>query len=126
MTEKTNDENRLDQLLDSLPGSAPASDAFLERLLAIPATELALIPERGKPKRSKNGDSWLNALVLRGLGLRPSQLLPQAIGLAAAGSLGIMLGMSSIARHETPIEVFDTTAYMLGDPGLARDLEDVD
>lgn len=122
------DAGALDALLESAPRPAAATAAFMTRLEDIPSAAAKV--GAGRP----GGVSRLSAVRPRPAAL-PGWLfgrgmLAQAAGLAMAGALGVMLGLSGLARPDGSAagtyEVLDASEYVLGDPGLMRDLEEVE
>lgn len=106
----------LNTLLDSLPAPAPSDAALIARLMDIPGSQ---------PRAQNAGQPGVSVGKILSDLFRP-RLLPQAAGLVLAGVMGVMLGLSGVDRPSGPIAVFDASAYMFGDPGLFRDLEDID
>ena len=111
----------IDRFLDASPVPEAASDAFLERLHRISSEPTNMVPSKSK---SRNVIKIL--LDLAGLSMpRPAALIPQAVGLFAAGLVGIMLGLSTFGISASA-ERADAYAYMFGNPTLESELLELD
>lgn len=112
----------LDKLLASLPEPAPANAALRDRLDAIST----LPQDHSAPARPANrGGNSLFAAFFGGGASRA--LMPQAAGLlmiCLAG--GVALGLSDFSAAREQSMVVDPSAYFFGDPGLDKDLEELD
>ena len=118
----------LDKLLAGLPAPAPASAALCDRLEAISTLpqdhNAPARPARPGQLANRGGYSIFTALF--GSGASPA-LIPQAAGLlmiCLAG--GVALGLSDFAAPRETTLVVDPSAYFFGDPGLDKDLEELD
>lgn len=116
--EALKEADALDALLNSMPTPAPANTTLIDRLMNIPDT--LVVSGQENSRRTGGGASEAFWKLFR------PRLLPQAAGILIAGVMGVMLGLSGVDRPSGPVAVFDASAYMFGDPGLARDLEDID
>lgn len=112
----------LDKLLAGQPAPAPANAALRDRLEAISA----LPQNHSAPARPANRDGFSLFAALFGGGASRA-LIPQAAGLlmiCLAG--GVALGLSDFAVARETTLVVDPSAYFFGDPGLDKDLEELD
>ncbi len=112
----------LDKLLAGQPAPAPANAALRDRLDAI-----STLPQNhSAPARPANRGG--NSLFAAFFGSGASRaLMPQAAGLlmiCLAG--GVALGLSDFAAAREQSMVVDPSAYFFGDPGLEKDLEELD
>ena len=104
--------DRLDRALSALPSPEGADSAFLRRLATIPYTTA----RQGLPRP---GPRWTGAFAAA-LGIR--SLAPQGLAIAAAGIVGVWLGLSlSLPSGRTPVAL-DNSAYFAFNPGLDQDL----
>lgn len=117
----------LDRLLASLPAPAPASAALKDRLEAV-----SQLPQEGRDASAVR-KGQLGPAIFRALfgDIAPRSLIPQAAGLTmiclvGGVVLGLSSGMSGYADPAGTILQLDPTAYVFGDPGLERDLEELD
>lgn len=100
----------IDRALDSLDAPAKADTAFLKRLATIPHQPG---PAAGRTPASFGG-------FLRGL-FASRAMLPQGLGIAAAGLIGIWLGAADVsADHQ--IANLDAGQLLLANPDLSDDL----
>lgn len=116
----------LDRLLGDLAAPAPASAALIERLETVTALP-QMSPDRdttlARPA-NPGGRGILAALFGSGRG---HSLIPQAAGLTMICLVGgVALGLSGFATVPESTQVLDPSAYFFGDPGLDKDLEELD
>lgn len=106
--------SRLDRALAALPQPVPADAAFLKRLATVPHAATPAPASRAAPR-------WAGTFAAA-LGFRT--LVPQGLALAAAGLIGVWLGLSlNVPNGGTAIEMNDT-AYFAFNPDLEKDLEE--
>lgn len=114
----------LDKLLSSVPMPAPASSILKERLEAV-----SRLPQEGSSHSTaatpgNPGTSIFAALF--GVGATRS-LIPQVAGLTMICLVGgVVLGLSGFAAAPVSTLEVDPSAYFFGDPGLDKDLEELD
>ena len=105
----------LDAALDETPAPKMADPAFIKRLATIPyAARAAAIGVEAAPATFQE--------FLRGL-FPAKSLVPQGLGIAMAGVLGIWLGLSSGAPADDIVVQLDASRYLLENPDLKKDLE---
>lgn len=121
----------LDRLLAGLPAPEPADAALKDRLEAV-----SLQPQAGDapPAPAENPapagatiqERYPVLAALFGSAV-PRSLIPQAAGLAMICLVGgVALGLSGFAGPGQPIQPIDPSAYFFGDPGLDKDMEELD
>ena len=115
-----NEAGQLDQLLGLSPTPAKISDAFMDRLMAIPSDHKQ--PSVGAPKSSFG---ILDLLMEVFQVASPMALAPRIAGLAAAAVLGIMVGTTNIAQFDQATHIVDASQLMISDSGLMRDLSEL-
>ncbi|HXV74616.1 MAG TPA: hypothetical protein VD713_07790 [Sphingomonadales bacterium] len=102
----------LDQALSILPVPTDADAALLKRLATIPHAQAQPAPARVRLK-------WLPAFTAA-LGVR--SFVPQGIAIAAAGVVGIWLGLAAgVPDSEVAVDLADST-YFAFNPDLEKDL----
>ena len=105
----------LDAALDETPAPKMADPAFIKRLATIPyAARAAAIGVEAVPATFQE--------FLRGL-FPAKSLVPQGLGIAMAGVLGIWLGLSTGAPADNIVVQLDAGKYLLENPDLKKDLE---
>ncbi|MCH7806224.1 MAG: hypothetical protein IH995_03665 [Proteobacteria bacterium] len=105
----------LDAALDEIPAPKRADPAFIKRLATIPyAARAAAIGVEAAPATFQE--------FLRGL-FPAKSLVPQGLGIAMAGVLGIWLGLSTGAPAGNIVVQLDASQYLLENPDLKKDLE---
>jgi len=106
---------KLDAALDVMPAPEKADQAFIKRLATIPfAARAAAIGAEAMPATFQD--------FLRGL-FPAKTLIPQGVGIAMAGVLGIWLGLSTTAPVDVGADQLDASQYLLENPDLGKDLE---
>lgn len=103
----------LDSLLDCVPSPQPASESFMEKLSMMPPAQ-----PQAKPKASKNTSRFFELFNLQGF-------MPRAVGLASVCALGIVLGLSDVARVNNTVISVDAGAMLYGQSTVARDLKEI-
>jgi hypothetical protein len=105
----------LDAALNGLPAPKKADKAFIQRLGTVPfAARAAAIGAEPMPASFQ--------AFLRGL-FPGKSLVPQGIGIAMAGALGIWLGFSADFQQDRTVVEVDASQYFLDNPDLDKDLE---
>ncbi|MEE8206144.1 MAG: hypothetical protein V3T82_04295 [Nitrospinaceae bacterium] len=105
----------LDAALNGLPSPKIADKAFIQRLGTVPfAARAAAIGAEPMPASFQE--------FLRGL-FPGKSLVPQGIGLAMAGALGIWLGFAADFQRDSTVVEVDASQYFLDNPALDEDLE---
>lgn len=116
----------LDRLLADLPEPAAANAALKDRLAAISTLPQDARSGGNAPARTANRGGRSIFAALFGGGTTRS-LIPQAAGLTMICLIGgVALGLSSFAAAPESTLVVDAGAYFFGDPGLDKDLEELD
>ena len=110
----------IDQLLDMVPEPQAANDTFLKRLFEIP--EISRRQARSAARGKRAGSHSLGQAAVLGW-FRPTGPAVQMTGLAAAGILGLMLGLSNFSTGPESIERIDASAYLFENPSLLADIE---
>lgn len=106
---------RLDATLNVLPAPEAADAALIKRMATIPHLERK--SASGNPAQTTFGD------FLKGL-FPARAFVPQGLGLALAGALGIWLGVNSgIPANETIVQI-NPAQYFLENPDLTKDLKE--
>jgi hypothetical protein len=103
----------LDQTLSALSRPEAPDSAFLKRLATIPHAKPMATPVRTRP-------GWAGT-VAAALGVR--SFVPQGVALAAAGMIGVWLGLNASVSISTAAVEVDTTTYFAFNPDLDKDLE---
>lgn len=103
----------LDQALSALNRPEPAVSAFLKRLATIPHAKATATAVRARP-------AWAGTFAAA-LGIRT--LVPQGVALAAAGMIGVWLGLNANVPIGTAAVEVDTTTYFAFNPDLDKELE---
>ena len=104
----------LDGLLDTAPVPAPASQALVDRLLAVaepdPVAEDARAPAEAHGLLAR---LRLALPELAGL-LTPARLATQAAALTLVAGLGVVVGISESAQYGGTVVAVDVTGYVFG------------
>ncbi len=113
----------LDRLLADLPEPAAANAALKDRLETVTALPQSNNITPAQPA-NRGGRSIFAALFGGGT---TRSLIPQAAGLTMICLVGgVALGLSGFAAAPESTLVVDPSAYFFGDPGLDKDLEELD
>lgn len=106
---------RLDDTLNVLPTPEAADAALMKRIATIPHME--------RKSAANNPAQITFGGFLKGL-FPARAFVPQGLGLALAGALGIWLGVNSgIPANETIVQI-NPAQYFLENPDLEKDLEE--
>jgi len=103
----------LDRALSALPRPDAPDSAYVKRLAAIPYAEGRKTSAPARPR-------WMGTFAAA-LGIQ--SVIPQGIAIAAAGAVGIWLGLSLNVPNGAAVELTDT-AYFAFNPDLDKDLEE--
>ncbi len=104
----------LDATLADLPKAAPADEAYLQRLATIPFASRSL------------GESTPTTFGEFMKGFFPAKtIIPQGLGVAAMGVLGIWLGLTANPEKPENMVQLDPADYFLENSDLDRDVEDL-
>lgn len=104
----------LDAMLSELPKPAAADTAYLKRLATIPFASRSL----GEGAPTTFGEFMK--------GFFPAKtLIPQGLGVAAVGFLGIWLGYTASIEEPGNIVELDAADYFLENSDLDKDVEDL-
>jgi hypothetical protein len=110
-----NEAMSLDGLLNQLATPKAADHDFLERLSVMAAPRKQAAKGWGFDTIFKNFPSF----SLYGF-------MPRAVGLASICAVGIMLGLSNVARHDVGVTNIDASALMFSNSSIAKDIEEMD
>lgn len=104
----------LDAALAEMPKAAPADEAYLKRLATIPFASRSL----GESAPTTFGEFMKGFFPAR-------TLIPQGLGVAAMGFLGIWLGLTATFGEPDNVVELDATDYFLENSDLDKDVEDL-
>lgn len=105
----------LDSLLNSYPKPKPASAEFLDKL--------SLMPPPKQQRRAAWGFDSFNKFIPT---LNLSGFMPRAVGLASVCALGIVLGLSNVARYNGEITSVDAGSLIFGTTSMNQDIREID
>ncbi len=113
----------LDSFLNKLHKPKAADDAFLERLsiMAPPKTQSSKQAAKQTSKQWGFGDIFKGLPTFNVYGF-----MPRAVGLASVCVIGIMLGLSDVARHDNATTSVDASALIFGGLVVDKDMEEMD
>lgn len=103
-----------DDLLNMLSTPKPADKAFLKRLATMPP-----------PKAAQAAKPSVSDLIGGFLSINLQGFMPRAVGLASVCALGIMLGLSNVARFDNTVVSVDASSVIFGATSLENDLEEI-
>lgn len=107
-----NNAAQTDALLSLMPNPQPADKAFVTRLAAMgPASARQTIS--------------LSDILGDILSINLQGFMPRAVGLASVCALGIMLGLSNVARYDDNVIKVDASELMFGTSSLNSELEEI-
>ena len=104
----------LDAVLGAMPKPAGADEAYLKRLGTIPFASRSL----GEANPTTFGE------FMKGF-FPAKRYVPQGVGLAAVGILGIWMGLIASANEPTDVVELNPTNYFLENTDLDKDVEDL-
>lgn len=108
----------LDGLLDTAPVPAPASQALVDRLLAVaePEPDPVAVAEDARAPAEAHGLLARLRLALPELAglLTPARLATQAAALTLVAGLGVVVGISESAQYGGTVVAVDVTGYVFG------------
>ena len=106
----------LDGLLDTAPAPAPASQALVDRLLAVAEPDPDPVAENARAPAEAHGLLARLRLALPELAglLTPARLATQAAALTLVAGLGVVVGISESAQYGGTVVAVDVTGYVFG------------
>lgn len=113
----------LDQLLNLAPlgddGPAQISEAFMDRLMAVPS-------EHKQAQPTSEASFGFFVFLMEAFQVKTKRALaPRIAGLATAAIMGVMVGTTSMAQIGQSKQIIDASELMMGDAGLIRDLKEL-
>ncbi len=112
--------SHLDQLLALSTPTSDISEAFMDRLMAIPGEH------QQASQQSDETSFGVFALLMEVFQVKTRMALaPRLVGLATAAVLGIMVGTTNIASFDQGTHIVDASQLMMSDSGLMRDLNEL-